>query len=221
MAEQVISEQHKKILLKYFPEQAVEIVAMWIMKYGILLNITKERATKHGDFTFAPVRGMQKITVNGTLNPYAFLLTFTHEVAHLLVFKQYGKSLLPHGQAWKDTFRTLMLSLPLTQIYPRDILVPLADYLKNPKASSDRHTELCIAFSHYDMYGNKVENGENEMFSVESLTAGDRFFFKENTEYVLGTKRRRLYLCTRVDNGKQYLFQPHALVRKINTDNNE
>lgn len=221
MAEQNIKEEHKQILGKYFPEMAVERVSEWIMRYGIFLNITKERTTKHGDFTFAPVRGMQKITVNGTLNPYAFLLTFTHEVAHLVVFKQNGRSILPHGHQWKDAFRTLMLSLPLTQIYPKDILVPLADYLKNPKASSDRHTALCVALSSYDIYGKKIENGENEIKTVAELREGDRFVFKENIEYLLGTKRRRLYLCTRIDNGKKYLFQPHALVRKLNTDNDE
>ena len=43
------------------------------------------------------------------LNPYRFLMTLVHEVAHLVAFQKYGRAIKPHGKEWKFTFQTLML----------------------------------------------------------------------------------------------------------------
>lgn len=125
-----MTEEQLNILRKYFPAPALPSVAQWIPRYGVYLCITRARRSKHGDFTLAPVRGMHRITVNGSLHPYAFLLTFVHELAHLRVLKRYGSRVMPHGAEWKAEFRALMLTLDLRAIYPSDVLVPLADYLK-------------------------------------------------------------------------------------------
>lgn len=203
-----MTEQQLEILRKYFPQAAVASVADWIPRYGVFLSVTRPRTTKHGDFTLSPVRGMHRITVNGSLGPYAFLLTFVHELAHLLVLERYGARVGPHGPQWKDTFRTLMLSLDLRAIYPPDVLAPLADYLKNPRASSDRHTALALALGRY---AQGSERDSEPM--VCQLPAGTRFLFRGGREFVLGEKRRRLYLCTDVTSGRQYLFQPHVRVK--------
>ena len=101
MARVRLTEKQMAILGKYFPPKAVPVVAEWISRFGIYLKITKERFSKYGDFTLTPVNGMYRITVNGSLNPYAFLLTFVHEVAHLSVLQNYGRSVAPHGQNGK------------------------------------------------------------------------------------------------------------------------
>lgn len=213
-----MTERQIAILRKYFPAAAVPMVAAWIPKYGIFLSVTRRRSSKHGDFTLSPVRGMYRITVNGSLNPYAFLLTFVHEVAHLVVLKEHGARVQPHGEQWKDTFRALMLSLDLRNIYPADLLVPLADYLKNPKASSDRHTALALALARYNTTGNGEDAAASPGTMVCELPPGTHFLFRGDREFVLGEKRRRLYLCRELSSGRQYLFQPHVEVKIKETD---
>lgn len=215
-----LTEKQMAILGKYFPPKAVPVVAEWIPRFGIYLKITKERFSKYGDFTLTPVNGMYRITVNGSLNPYAFLLTFVHEVAHLSVLQNYGRSVAPHGQQWKDTFRSLMLSLDLRSIYPHDILVHLADYLKNPKASSDRHHSLPLVLASYDKYGRKILRQTGDNLAISELSPGDGFIFQENKEFVLERMRRRLYLCREIKTGKQYLFQPYTSVRFLKQEKN-
>lgn len=207
-----MTEQQLTILRKYFPAPAVQAVADWIPRHGVFLSVTRRRTTKHGDFTLSPIRGMNRITVNGSLNPYAFLLTFVHELAHLVVLKKHGAHVQPHGKQWKDEFRSLMLMLDLRTIYPHDILVPMADYLKDPKASSDRHTALALALKRYDAPGEGDGESADDPMICE-LAPGVRFLFREKREFVLGEKRRRLYLCTDVSSGRQYLFQPHIRVK--------
>ena len=107
-----------------------------------------------------------------------------------------------------------MLTLDLRAIYPSDVLVPLADYLKNPKASSDRHTALAMALERYS----QPEAREAEMTMVSELPAGAHFLFRGQREFVLGEKRRRLYLCTEIDTGRKYLFQPHIRVKLKTND---
>ena len=209
-----MTEEQLNILRKYFPAPPLPSVAQWIPRYGVYLCITRARRSKHGDFTLAPVRGMHRITVNGSLHPYAFLLTFVHELAHLRVLKRYGSRVMPHGAEWKTEFRALMLALDLRAIYPSDVLVPLADYLKNPKASSDRHTALAMALERYS----QPEVREAEMTMVSELPAGAHFLFRGQREFVLGEKRRRLYLCTEIDTGRKYLFQPHIRVKLKTND---
>jgi hypothetical protein len=51
----------------------------------------------------------ERITVNVNLNPYNFLVTYLHEVAHLEVYRQYKRRQPPHGKAWKTHFRLLLI----------------------------------------------------------------------------------------------------------------
>lgn len=215
----MIREEHLDILRRYFPEPSIEMVSSMFPRYGIHLEITRTRLTRHGDFRYEPSSGKYHITVNGSLSPYSFLLTFIHEVAHLVVHKEYKKAVKPHGSEWKATFRCLMLSLPLEDIYPSDILPHLLDYLKNPLATSDRHNGLHRALNSYDSHGRKINNTkeDNDLCTIEELQAGDKFIFRERL-YTLGTKRRRLYLCTLVENSNQYLFSPLSQVKKIKHD---
>ena len=212
----MIREEHIKTLAKYFPAKSLQAACDMIPRYGIHLEITRTRKSRHGDFRYDPTSGKYHITVNGSLSPYAFLLTFIHEMAHLLVHKEKGHVGKPHSQDWKDTFRRLMMSLPLSEIYPDDILVPLLSYLKNPLSTADRHNSLSKALKSYDSYGNKIEMMD-DMSYIENLSTGDEFIFREK-RYTLGTKRRRLYLCTLAGEGRQYLFSPLAQVKKIKHD---
>ena len=100
-----------------------------------------------------------------------------------------------------------------------DLLQNLLDYLKNPLATSDRHNGLHRALNSYDSHGRKINKTmeNNDLCTIEELQAGDKFIFRERL-YTLGTKRRRLYLCTLVENSNQYLFSPLSQVKKIKHD---
>ena len=62
------------------------------------IRVSKPRKTKLGDYR-RPGRPHQphRISINGNLNPYAFLITLLHEWAHLEIYQEYKGKVAPHG----------------------------------------------------------------------------------------------------------------------------
>ncbi|MCD8399592.1 SprT-like domain-containing protein [Tenacibaculum finnmarkense] len=192
------------ILLKYIPEKAVPLVEYLINEHKINLKIVNQRQTKHGDFrTFS--NGETQITVNNNLNKQQFLLTLIHEIAHHVTHQKFGR-VQPHGKHWKMVFQHLMLPFLRPDIYPKKILPYLANYLKNPKASTDSDVHLSLALKN-----GIASTGKVFIFEISN---GELFQFK-NTIYKRGNKRRTRYECLNLANKKVYLFNQNAEVVNI------
>ena len=196
-----------KTLIKYIPEKAVPLVEYLINEHKVRLKIVNQRQTKHGDFRTFP-NGQTQITVNNNLNPHQFLLTLVHEIAHHVTHKKFGR-VQPHGKHWKTVFQHLMLPFLQPDIYPKEILPHLANYLKNPKASTDTDVNLSLA-----LRGGEAESGKNFIFEIPN---GGTFQFK-NTLYKRGNKRRTRYECLNLTNKKVYLFNQNAEVKLITSN---
>ena len=146
-------EKYHSILQAYIPEASITGILDLLEQYPTHLIITRERITKQGDFKILR-NGQSQITVNHNLNPYNFLLTLVHEIAHLVVHRTY-KRVKPHGQEWKNTFRSLMLPFINNAVFPNDLLPYLAQYFINPKAATGSDIQLSIALKKYDAPSDK------------------------------------------------------------------
>lgn len=166
--------------------------------------ITKSRNSKLGDFRYHRDRAVQTITINHDLNPYQFLITYIHEVAHYRVFKQFGPGHRPHGPEWKKTFRELMSPMLSDIVFPKDILLPLKRHLTNPKASSGADFWLTKELRKYDT---KYDNGQ-ALFLGE-LKSGAEFELRGRIFQKIATRRTRV-LCLEVKTGKNFLISGHA-----------
>src|SRR4249920_3725551 len=88
-------------LKDFLPDGTYEKVSAFLYQYHIHLTITKERTTVLGDYRNAVDGKNHRISINGNLNKFAFLYTLIHEIAHLLVYDQYGHRVASHGREWK------------------------------------------------------------------------------------------------------------------------
>ncbi len=190
------------------PKVAVEPITELLKLYHVQLKIVQERKTRHGDYRRNP-DGSHQITVNSNLNPYRFLITLVHEIAHLLAFKKYGRHIKPHGQEWKYTFQQLMLPLLRPEIFPKDLLPILARHFKNPKASSDTDALLSVRLKSYDPQSDKYY-----IFEIEH---GAIFQAPNGRKYQKGKKLRKRYECLELETGRLFVFQPNAQVELIKT----
>lgn len=138
------------ILQEHVPPAAVSYcVDLWNAS-PFELKLTKSRQTKVGDFTSRGTRSHPRITLNHDLNPYLFLMTYVHEVAHLRVYLERGNRVDPHGEEWKSAFTDLMVPLLWESVFPEEILHELRRHMINPRASSFADTHLTHAFRKFD-----------------------------------------------------------------------
>lgn len=196
--------RYRQLLKEYIPEQSVEGILSLLEKHPIHLKITKERLTKQGDFRILK-NGQAQISVNHNLNPYQFLLTLVHEMAHWLTYKKH-KSIKPHGKEWKQEFKYLMLPFINNDIFPDDLLPYLASYIKNPKAATGSDVQLAIALKKYDT--------PSETINLFELNVGSQFILRNKT-FVLGDKRRTRYECMDQQTRRKYLIHQNAEVKPI------
>ena len=190
-----------EILSKYIPENAIELVDEILIDHPVSIKIVNNRTTKHGDFKKA-INGSLQITVNKSLNEYQFLLTLIHEIAHLVTYKKNGR-VKPHGIEWKLNFQHLMLPFLQPSIYPQNMLPYLANYLKNPKASTGADVNLTYVLKQHDEM-----SGKNFIFELQH---GSIFTFK-NKSYKKGNKRRTRFECVELTSNRVYLFNQNAEV---------
>jgi len=171
------------------------------------LKITKSRQSKVGDFTSKRTRSHPRITLNNDLNPYLFLVTYVHEVAHLKVYLKHGARLDPHGDEWKTTFTDLMLPILWESVFPEEILHELRRHMINPKASSFADTALTQAFRKFDL-------NQHQQIALSDVPEGsvfklsDRYFKK-------GKLRRTRVLCKELKSKRDYLVPADALVTDV------
>ena len=192
----------KKDYQKYVPEKAIPFVQFLLEEHYFTLKIVNQRNTKHGDFRKL-ASGKYQITVNNNLNKHQFLLTLVHEIAHHVTHQKFGR-VKPHGKEWKTIFQHLMLPFIHPEIYPAPILPFLANYLKNPKASTDSDVKLSLVLK-----GNVAETGKCFIFDIPF---GQLFEFK-STIYKKGVKHRTRHECLNTFNKKSYLFNQNTEVK--------
>lgn len=197
-------------LKSYIPTQAHHLVSQLLEDDHLKILIKNERKTRHGDYRKLK-NGTHQITINANLNPYRFLITLLHEIAHYECYKNYGYNIKPHGKAWKTTFQHIMLPFINPNIFPESLLPILANHFKSPKASSDTDESLSLALKAFD-----APNEKTYIFEVKD---GATFTISNGTSFRKIKKRRKRYECQALDTGRLYAFSPLAEVELINDDN--
>ena len=192
-------------IFEKIPLASVDYVKSLIYSENIVIKLKKTRKTKHGDFSVNK-NGLRLITINESLNKYRFLITLIHEISHYFTFKNYGKYIKPHGVEWKNTFRSLLLPVINSDVFPNDVLKTLAAYTKNPKASTDTDLNLSLTLNKYNT---------NQSEYVSSLSNGTVFKASNDRTYIMIKKLRKRYECMDVLTKKLYLFSPNVSINQI------
>lgn len=201
-------DQLQQILTRKLPLKVVGYCTELWQKEPFSFQTTASRKSKLGDFRYRQDRKIQVITINSDLNPYQFLLTYIHEVAHLHAFVKYGFSIQPHGKEWKSTFQHLMLPILSEKFLPIDLLIPLRQHMMNPKASSSSDLFLAKELSKYDI------DNEIKLIFLSDLKPGNQFEFS-GRKFEKGETRRTRVLCQEVNSGRKYLIAQLAKVKLI------
>ena len=187
-------------LSKFIPATAVPRVLEYLHQYKVHLTITRERKSVLGDYRHATTQKNHRISVNGNLNPYAFLITLIHEVAHLVTFIQFGHRVSPHGKEWKNCYAMLLKDFMGKEIFPPVVEQALKQSMHDLPASSCADEGLMRILKKFDR--------DNGLVMVEQLPEGQLFDIGEGRIFKKGKKLRKRFQCVEVETGKLYLFSP-------------
>ena len=188
-------------LQQYLPPDTYDAVLHYIRHYRVHLTVARERKSILGDYRHRHGTQTHRISVNGNLNPYAFLVTLLHELAHLLTFEKWGHKVSAHGREWKDTFGQLLAQFIQQGVFPNDLKDVLLQSLHNPAASSCADEALLRILKRYD------EKKAATLF-IEDLPAGVLFQTHDGRVFQKGEKLRKRIRCVEVATKRHYLFSP-------------
>lgn len=193
------------VFRKFVPEGAVSYCNKLYEKLGFEFKIKKARQTKLGDYRYDPNTERHTISINNDLNAFSFLVTYLHEVAHLIAFKQHGHSVAPHGKEWKQCFREVAAPMLTDDIFDPLVLRALEKYFSNPKASSCADPVLYNILKKFD---------HTQSLQLKDLAVGETFTFNKRTFRKLEKKRTRS-VCLELRTNRKYAIAEIAEVSRL------
>ena len=188
-------------LQTYLPQGTYEPVMHFLHQYQVHLTVARERKSILGDYRHRTLGKTHRISVNGNLNSYSFLITLLHELAHLITFEQFGNKVQSHGKEWKNIFSQLLDQFIKHQVFPPDIQHALLQSIKNPAASSCADEVLLRVLKTYN------QKKDDHVF-VEDIIEGKLFKTHDGKVFRKGEKVRKRFKCLEVATKKLYLFSP-------------
>ena len=201
-------EASLEYLNRFIPEAAAPLVMQYLHQYKVHLTITKERKTILGDYRHATHYKTHRISVNGNLNKFSFLITLIHELAHLVTFIQFGNKVQSHGKEWKKTYAILLRSFLVLNIFPPDIYHAVEESMHDLPASSCADEGLMRILRRYD-------SPLTGLVMVEQIQDGKLFEIEKGKVFKKGKKLRKRYQCVEVTTGRVYLFSPVYEVKAV------
>ena len=194
-------------LQQYLPPGTFDPVLQYLNHYKVHLTIARERKSILGDYRHRTHHDNHRISINGNLNVYSFLITLLHELAHLLTFEQFGNRVQSHGREWKLIYSQLLDQFLKNKNFPADIENELLQSLKNPAATSCAEDDLLRVLRRYDR--------DKGLPLVEELPSHSLFRTDDGRVFRKGKKLRKRYQCMEVSTGRLYLFSPVYEVEAI------
>ena len=196
-------------LNSFLPPGTYTAVEEYLTFYKIHLTVTRHRKSILGDYRHRTDFTNHRISINGNLNKYSFLITLLHEIAHLLNFEKHGNKVMAHGAEWKGLYAFLLKQFIDNKIFPPDVEKELMISLRNPAASSCAEDDLIRVLRKHDTNNNGYK-------LVEEIPLNGLFKLDDGKIYKKGEQQRKRFKCVEVKTGRVYLFSPVYEVEWLN-----
>lgn len=191
-------------LLIRFPEHSRGLISEYFNRYDFIIKVTSPRKQKLGSFRSSSGSELPVISINNDLGEYSFLLVFIHELAHLKVWKEYGRKAMPHGREWKLSFQELTLPFLNPQILPDELIVALKIHFRKTPSSFHRDVQILRVL-------NRLEE-KGEMLTLAEIGNQVKFQLLNGKQMIKLERMRTRYKCFCPSNKRYYLVSPTAQI---------
>lgn len=197
------------ILRPLLPTGTEPAVAGLLARHACHIRLARPRRSKLGDHR-PPSRGapLHRISINDDLNPYAFLTTLLHEIAHAATWERHarhrGRRLRPHGAEWRAEYAAILRPFIALGVLPDDVAAALERSLARPAAATCSDRRLLVALGRHDRVDPKLVR-------VEEIAVGGWFRLDSGTVFRAGRTLRTRRQCFESRTGAEY--RVHGLAR--------
>lgn len=200
------------IVRPHLPAATVDHVARAVGQLRLDVRVVRPRRTKLGDHRppRPPLRA-HRVTINADLNPWAFLTTLLHEVAHAATWERHAgrrRRVRPHGPEWRQEFAGLLAPLVDGGVFPEELAAAVLRSLARPAAATCSDRGLLLALARYD-------RPRADRVRVEELANGAWFRIDGGhafrAERLVRTRRR----CFEAGTGREYRVHGLLLVEPL------
>ena len=210
MTSEEIRQRNQEILGRYLPPSAVEPIFNFLNSNSVQFNISRKRTSKLGDYRMPHAQHpYHEISVNGDLSPHMFLLVLLHEMAHLLIFKTYGRTVQPHGHEWQQQYRNLLVQYFNGGHFPeetRNLFTRYTAKIPLNRAAGQELEQRLREIDNPQQVSHELTLKELEPGTTFILTGGRRMVLR------LEERIRTRFKCTDVFTKKQYSVSGNATV---------
>ena len=189
-------------LTEFLPTGTDIVVKHWLARLNVELILTKPRRSKLGDVRAGPSGCRDRISINRDLEPFQFLITIAHEIAHAQVWQSSRRRHAPHGLRWKTAFGKLLLELSAITTLPAGFRRAIHNHAQAPTSSTGRDLEL--------MHALRSLERTNELW-LDEVSIGTVFQFRGQRFRKLKSNRTRCK-CVHLGNHLQYTIAKTATV---------
>ena len=200
------------VVRAFLPPAAVPHVEPVLAAYALDVRIARPRRTKLGDHRPPPAAAHpHRISINSNLNPYAFLTTLLHEVAHAATWERHGprrRRTRPHGPEWKREFEAILAPVVAADVLPTEVTWALARSMRNPAAATCSDRGLVLALARYDA-------AAANRLRVEDLPEGTFFRVDGGHAFRAGRQIRTRRQCFECRSGREYRVHGLLLVEPL------
>lgn len=191
-------------LAEYIPEDSVNVVVEWIKPFPLRLRIAKPRKSKLGDYRPRSFKQPHRISVNGNLDAFTFLITLTHEIAHMMDFEQRKTTKNPHGMSWKRTYQSLLQELQQKISLDEMYSARLKHLISHPSATAKS----------WELPTQNLDTVDGDLIRLSDIPMGAEFVFNDRT-FMKEQLRRTRFVCLDLQKKRQYTIHKNALVSPI------
>lgn len=204
--------EHAATVAPFLPAGALSHIEGLLGRHAVQVRISRPRRTKLGDHR-PPVHGRpeHRISINEDLNPYAFLTTLLHELAHAAAWAAHRglrRRLRPHGPEWQRAFAGMIEPVVAAGVLPDDVALALSRSLQSPRAATCSDRTLLLTLARYDPpVADRVR--------VEDLAEGALFRIETGAVFRAARRLRSRRQCFDMRSGVEYRVHGLALVEPV------
>jgi len=191
-----------ELVRPHVPPEAMDHVVRALGGLRVELRVVRPRRTKLGDHRppRLPLRPTHRITINADLNPWAFLTTLLHEVAHAATWERHAarrRRVRPHGPEWQREFADVLAPLLDARVFPDELAAAVGRSLASPAAATCSDRGLLLALARYDRHA-------EGRVRVEDLAEGTWFRADGRHVFRAGRLVRTRRQCFLAGTGQEY-----------------